>query len=113
MKCVNPYVKIPGRLHIDEELFLVDDPQYLRYLNSNSKGERAGLHGVDMIHSEREVGGVMRRENRYYLCSVESVEEFQHSAKGHWSIENSLHWVLDVAFREDHNRARIDHSALS
>ena len=39
------------------------------------------------------------------------MEEFSKAARGHWSIENGLHWILDVAFREDHNRTRTDHSA--
>lgn len=89
--------------------YLVDDPQYLGYLNP--KGAWSGLRGIGMIQSEREEGGVVSRESRYYLCSVGSVAEFREAARGHWSIENGLHWVLDVAFREDHNRAHIDHSA--
>jgi len=89
--------------------FLVDDPQYLGYLNP--KGSWSGLRSIGMVQSEREDGGVVSRESRYYLCSVGSVAEFREAARGHWSIENGLHWVLDVAFREDHNRAHIDHSA--
>lgn len=89
--------------------FLVDDPTYLQYLNP--KGAWSGLRSVGMVQSEREEGGVVSRENRYYLCSLVSVEEFRKAARGHWSIENSLHWVLDVTFDEDHNRAHIDHSA--
>jgi predicted transposase YbfD/YdcC len=61
------------------------------------------------------MGGVTSTERRYFLCSISSVEVFACAARGHWSIENSLHWVLDVAFREDHNRTRTrtrtDHSA--
>lgn len=89
--------------------FLVDDPAYLQYLNP--KEAWASLCSVGMVQSEREVGGIVSRESRYYLCSVGSVEEFSKAARGHWSIENGLHWILDVAFREDHNRTRTDHSA--
>lgn len=89
--------------------WLVDDPEYLVYLNP--KGAWTNLHGVGMIQAEREVGGVVTSDSRYYLCSVGSVTEFREAARGHWSIENNLHWVLDVAFREDHNRTRTDHSA--
>ncbi len=64
-----------------------------------------------MIQSERDVEGVVSKESRYYLCSVRSVAEFRQAARGHWSIENGLHWVLDVAFGEDHNRTHIDNSA--
>jgi predicted transposase YbfD/YdcC len=89
--------------------FLVDDPVYLQYLNP--KGAWSNLNGIGMVQSEREEGGVMSRESRYYLCSLGSVSQFREAARGHWSIENGLHWVLDVAFGEDHNRAHIDHSA--
>jgi predicted transposase YbfD/YdcC len=110
--------------------YLIDDPQYLQYLNP--KGTWSNLRGVGMVQSEREVrwvGGVgtgsekekekqnekekegVSKESRYYLCSVSSVEEFAGAARGHWGIENGLHWVLDVAFREDKNRTRKDHSA--
>lgn len=88
--------------------WLVDDPQYLAYLNP--KGAWSNLRGVGMVQAEREVGGVVTSEKRYYLCSVVNVAEFRVAARGHWSIENGLHWVLDVAFREDHNRTRTDHS---
>jgi predicted transposase YbfD/YdcC len=88
--------------------WLVDDEQYLEYLNS--KGKWPNLRSIGVVQSEREVGAVTSSETRYYLCSIGSVTEFVEAARGHWSIENSLHWVLDVAFREDLNRTRIDHS---
>lgn len=113
--------------------YFIDDPQYLQYLNP--KGIWSNLRGVGMVQSEREVRGVseisrvetgnkkeeeeekekekqgVSKESRYYLCSVSSVEEFARAARGHWGIENGLHWVLDVAFSEDKNRTRTDHSA--
>jgi predicted transposase YbfD/YdcC len=89
--------------------WLIDDEQYLIYLNSKSKW--ANLHSIGVVQAEREVGGVVSLEMRYYLCSVGTVAEFREAARGHWSIENELHWVLDIAFREDLNRTRTDHSA--
>lgn len=89
--------------------FLVDDPLYMRYLDQQEKWP--GLCSIGMVEAEREIDGVISKERRYYLCSVNSVREFAHAARGHWGIENALHWVLDVAFREDHNRTRSDHSA--
>lgn len=66
-----------------------------------------------MVVAQRKVEGVTSTERRYFLCSggIGTVKEFAEAARGHWSIENSLHWVLDVAFREDHNRTQTDHSA--
>jgi predicted transposase YbfD/YdcC len=68
------------------------------------------MDSIGMVEVEREIDGVVSRDRRYYLCSVSSVKEFAHGACGHWSIKNGLHCVLDVAFREDHNRTRSDHS---
>jgi predicted transposase YbfD/YdcC len=89
--------------------WLVDDEQYLEYLNF--KGKWANLRSIGVVEAEREIRGVITSETRYYLCSVRNVAEFREAARGHWSIENGLHWVLDVAFREDLNRTRMDHSA--
>jgi len=91
--------------------YLVDDPLYMRYLESSAKWPKLG--SIGMVEAKREVDGVVSRERRYFLCSagVGSVREFAQAARGHWGIENSLHWVLDVAFREDHHRTRSDHSA--
>ncbi len=89
--------------------YLVDDPLYLKYLESHERWPN--LKSIGMVQAEREVDGTVTRERRYFLCSIGFVGQFALAARGHWSIENSLHWVLDVAFREDHNRTRIDHSA--
>ncbi len=91
--------------------YLVDDPLYMKYLQSDEKWPN--LKSIGMVQAQREIetDGAISTERRYFLCSVGSVKEFATAARGHWSIENSLHWVLDVAFREDHNRTRSDHSA--
>jgi len=89
--------------------FLVEDPLYIKYLDQQEKWP--GLCRVGMVEAQREIEGVISKDRRYYLCSVSSVQEFAQAARGHWGIENGLHWVLDVAFREDHNRTRSDHSA--
>jgi predicted transposase YbfD/YdcC len=95
--------------------WLIDDEEYLAYLNS--EGKWTNLRSIGVVQSEREVhgvngeNGVKSSETRYYLCSVGSLADFQEAARGHWDIENGLHWVLDIAFREDLNRTRTDHSA--
>ena len=89
--------------------FLVDDPLYMQYLETAESW--SNLNSIGMVEAQREVNGLVSVEKRYYLCSVSSVREFAQAARGHWSVENNLHWVLDVAFREDHHRTRSDHSA--
>jgi predicted transposase YbfD/YdcC len=73
--------------------------------------EFAGLRSFGMVFSERQVGtGPMVCETRFYISSLRpQVQVFAGAVRGHWSVENHLHWVLDVAFQEDASRVRKDH----
>lgn len=71
-----------------------------------------GLHSVGAVESIREVEGKTTTERRYFLSSLSlDVETFARAVRGHWGIENKLHWVLDVCFREDYSHARSGHAA--
>jgi predicted transposase YbfD/YdcC len=70
------------------------------------------LNGIGMVEAERHVQDQVTTERRYYICSFDkNVYEFARAVRGHWGIENSLHWVLDMAFREDQLRVRLNHAA--
>lgn len=71
-----------------------------------------GLQRVGMVESERHIEGKpITTERRYYLTSLDGgVERFARASRGHWGIENRLHWSLDVVFHEDNSRIRNDHS---
>ena len=66
-----------------------------------------GLAMIGRVQSEVERDGVITAETRYYLCSVKlSAEMFGWAVRSHWAVENRLHWILDVVFREDLARLR-------
>jgi predicted transposase YbfD/YdcC len=90
--------------------WLITDPAYLAWLNE--AGIWPALGSVGLMEAERRIGEQVSVETRTYLSSLtEDAEAFGKAVRGHWAIENELHWVLDVAFREDECRVRTRHAA--
>jgi predicted transposase YbfD/YdcC len=71
------------------------------------------LRSVGVIEERREViGGKTTTERRYFLCSLPpDAKKFAHAVRTHWTIENTLHWVLDVSLQEDQSRVRSGYAA--
>jgi predicted transposase YbfD/YdcC len=96
-----------GRIET-REAYLVTDLAWLQ-----EQHHWPGLACIGQITATREdkASGAVQRQTRYYLLSrLMSAQEFLDTVRAHWTIENSLHWVLDVIMREDQARARKDHA---
>ena len=75
-----------------------------------------GVQSVAMVEARREPagGGTASVERRFFLSSLPAdAARLLQVARGHWAIENNLHWMLDVHFAEDHCRVRKDHAPLN
>jgi predicted transposase YbfD/YdcC len=70
-----------------------------------------GLNAVIVVDSEREIGDKTERETRFYITSLALLAcLLAPIVRSHWAIENGLHWVLDMVFRDDECRLRTDHA---
>ena len=78
------------------------------------KGKWAKLTTFAMIESERDMGDHITQETRYFISSLgNDAKRHSEVVRGHWAVENSLHWCLDIAFREDDSRVREGHGATN
>jgi predicted transposase YbfD/YdcC len=70
-----------------------------------------GLKAVVVVESSREISGKIQQETRFYITSLVMLAVLLGPiVRSHWAIENSLHWVMDMIFRDDECRVRTDHA---
>jgi predicted transposase YbfD/YdcC len=97
-----------GRIEI-RQCWSISDPEYLANIRDLDRWK--GVKSLVMILSERQIGEKREVQDRYYISSLESdAKKILQAKRSYWSIENCLHWVLDIAFNEDHSRVRKDHA---
>lgn len=90
------------------QCWVVADPQALAYVEDGARWP--GLQAVAKVTAHRCIGDRTTQESRYYITSLaQGAGGLLHASRTHWGIENSLHWMLDIAFREDESRVRKDH----
>lgn len=99
-----------GRME-ERHCAVILDPDYLFYMRSAHK-DWPELNSLVKIDSRRVLNGHEERHTRYFISSLTcGAAEMLRYVRAHWSIENSLHWVLDIGFREDESRVRKGHGA--
>ena len=95
-----------GRIDV-RECWSTSNPEYLSLIRGSKHW--AGLQSIVMVVCTRIIGNQETKHVRYYISSLLSnAERILQAVRKHWSIENKLHWVLDVALNEDRSRVRKD-----
>lgn len=85
---------------------VIHDVEWLR-----KRHDWPGLTAVAMVESTRETKGKIARETRYYITSLVMLAHLLGPAiRSHWAVENRLHWVMDMVFRDDECRVRTNHA---
>jgi predicted transposase YbfD/YdcC len=99
-----------GHGRIEQRTARAADASWLAERHPHWAGLRSFAE-VARLHTDKKTGAVSK-ETRFYISSLPpDPAQLLAAVRQHWSIENNLHWTLDVAFREDHCRTRKDHSA--
>lgn len=98
-----------GRIET-RECWTTEKEEYLSLIRKHQQWK--GLKSIVRIVSQRQIGEHVEVQARYFVSSLPAdAKTILKVKRNHWKIENQLHWVLDIAFREDESRVRKDHAA--
>lgn len=93
-----------GRIET-RECWTTSDPEYLKYIALQA--DWRGLQSIALVQAVRQIGEQTTTTRRYFISSLKSDAKLMlHAVRTHWGIENKVHWVLDITFREDDCRIR-------
>jgi predicted transposase YbfD/YdcC len=97
-----------GRIEI-RECWAIDGQGVVEYFRTGSQWQQ--LRTLIKVKAKRIIDGKSTTKERYFISSLsQPAAKLLAMLRSHWDIENGLHWVLDVAFLEDHNRVRTGHA---
>jgi len=98
-----------GRIET-RECWATQKEEYLSLVRKRQQWK--GLKSMVRIVSQRQIGENVEVQTRYFISSLPAdAKTILKAKRSHWKIENQVHWVLDIAFREDESRVRKDHVA--
>ena len=100
-----------GRIE-KRKYYVANDEALINHINDRNKWKN--LKSVGMVENTREIDGKTTVQRKYYISDLGvTAERFAEITRNHWQIENSLHWILDVHFKEDFSKSKKDNSIFN
>jgi len=106
-----------GRIE-KRKYYVANDEDLIKHINDHT--EQSSVHkwknlkSVGMVENTREIDGKVTVQRKYYILDIDiTAEKFSVITRNHWQIENGLHWILDVHFKEDFSTSKKDNSIFN
>ena len=100
-----------GRIE-KRKYYISNDEDLIAHINDRNKWKK--LKSVGMVENTRETDEKKSVQRKYYILDIDiTAEKFAVITRNHWQIENGLHWILDVHFKEDFSTSKKDNSIFN